>query len=300
MKETGDENVERFEPPSAKQLQYLVAAIEHASWTDAANALAVTTSAFTQGIAEVERRLGVALFAKEGRRRVPTPQAVVAAEHARRVLSELSALDRWATLSRTGDVGAIRAGMIDTAAVHHFGDALVRFRSLHPNLGVHLTVQPSVELFSMLRSGDLDVVIAVPPDDVSGFTMRPVVAEPLNIYAPPGSTPGRPGEWGPWVAFPDSSRTRALIGQALRERGADYSVIAESSQPTVLREMVRLGMGWTVLVTADAEREPHALTPAFTTPLAERVLMLAQRNDRAPSAALERFVAMLVSEATIE
>ncbi len=290
----------RPDPPSPKQLRYLAAAVEHGSWTDAAKELNITTSAFTQGIAELERRLGVVLFAKEGRRRVPTAEASIAVGHARRILDELGALERWATLSQSGDVGTIRAGMIDTAAVHHFGDALVRFRSLHPDLAVHLTVRPSTELFAMLRSGDLDVVIAVAPDEAQDLAMRPVVAEPLNIYAPPGVRPKQAGEWGPWVAFPESSRTRELIGRALRERGANYDVVAESSQPTVLREMVRLGMGWTVLVTADAEREPHALKPAFATPLAERVLMLAQRNDRPPSAALERFIAMLVSAATIE
>lgn len=287
------------ELPSAKQLQYLLAAIEYGSWTDAAHALGVSTSAFTQGVGELERRLGVTLFAKEGRRRVPTAEAEVAGEHAKRVLNELGALDRWAGLSQSGDVGTIRAGLIDTAAVHHFGDALVRFRSNHPDLSVHLTVRPSAELFAMLRRSDLDVVIAVAPDEADDLLMRPVIAEPLNIYAPPGVRPASEEQWGPWVAFPEASRTRGLIDRALRERGVRYDVVAESSQPMVLREMVRLGMGWTVLVEADAEREPHALKPAFSTPLAERVLMLAQRNDRVPSAGLERFVAMLVSAATI-
>jgi len=287
--------------PTAAQLRYLVAAIDAGSWTAAAERLEVSASAFTQGISELERRLGdIELFAKEGRRRVPTAEATTVAGHARSILDELEALDRWAALSRSGDVGTIRAGMIDTAAVHHFGDALVRFRTLHPDLDVHLTVRPSAELFAGLRRGELDVVIAVESDSASDLRLRPVVVEPLNIYAPPGLRPGAPDQWGPWVAFPEASRTRELINRALRGRGADYEVVAESSQPTVLREMVRLGMGWTVRVPADAEREPHALKPAFASPLAERVLVLAQRSDREPSAALERFVAMLVSEATIE
>ncbi len=291
--------MKKTESPSATQLHYLVSALDHGSWTDAATALDISTSAFTQGIAELQRRLGVELFAKDGRRRVPTAQAIIAGEHARRILNEYGALDRWATLSKSGDIGTVRAGLIDTAAVHHFGDALVRFRSLHPDLAVHLTVRPSAELFTMLRRGDLDVIIAVPPDEADDLTMRPVVTEPLNIYAPPGVRSGKPDNWGPWVAFPEASRTRAVISRALRNRGADYDVVAESSQPTVLREMVRLGMGWTVLVPADAEREPHALKPAFANPIAERVLVLAQRSDRPPTAALERFVAMLMSEATM-
>ena len=285
--------------PSVSQLEYLVGAIDAGSWSDAADALDVSASAFTQGMAELEKRLGVVLFDKEGRRRVPTADAHEAADHARRILAELGSLDRWADRTRGGEVGTIRAGMIDTAAVHHFGDALVRFRTVHPDLALRLTVRPSAELFVELRRGDLDVVVAVTPEDTSGLVVRPVVAEPLNIYAPPNVSPGAPATWGPWVGFPEGSRTRRLINESLRKRGASYDVVAESSQPSVLREMVRIGMGWTVLVPADAEREPHALRPALDTPLAERILVVGQASDRSPTPALERFVAMLVSEATI-
>jgi DNA-binding transcriptional LysR family regulator len=286
-------------PPTASQLEYLVAAVDSGSWTDAAVNLGVSASAFTQGMAELEKRLGVVLFDKEGRRRVPTTAADAAVGHARRVLAELGALDRWAALTRGGELGTIRAGMIDTAAVHHFGDALVRFRTVHPDLAVRLTVRPSAELFTELRRGDLDVVVAVAPEDQSGLRVRPVVVEPLNIYAPPDVRVGDPSTWGPWVGFPKDSRTRSLIDSSLRDRGASYEVVAESSQPSVLREMVRIGMGWTVLVPADAEREPHALRPALKTPLAERTLLVAQPSDRSPSPALERFIAMLMTEATI-
>ena len=98
--------------PTASQLEYLVAAIDLDSWSDAAESLGVSASAFTQGMAELEKRLGVLLFDKEGRRRVPTTDAHVAADHARRVLAELGSLNRWATLTRDGELGAIRAGTI--------------------------------------------------------------------------------------------------------------------------------------------------------------------------------------------
>lgn len=284
--------------PSATQLAYLVAAIDHESWTAAAEAAGVSTSAFAQGIGELEKRLGVTLFDKEGRRRVPTADASTAATFARRALRELASLDRWAEQSRDGELGQIRAGMIDTAAIHHFGEALVRFRTLHPQLGMRLTVRPSGQLFELLLAGELDVVIAVAPGDMPSLAMRPLVAEPLYVYGPPTEVPG--STWGPWVTFPSDSRTRSLISAELRERGVAFPVVGESSQPAVLREMVRLGMGWTVLSAVDAETEPHSLRRAVPEPLMVRVLTLARRLDRQPSAALERFIAMLVSEATIE
>lgn len=290
----------RATQPSPAQLSYLVAAVDHGSWTEAAAAVGISTSAFVQGIGELEKRLGVVLFDKEGRRRVPTADAITAAGHARRVLGALGMLDRWAEQIRGGELGQIRAGMIDTAAVHHFGEALVRFRTLHPDLAVRLTVRPSAQLFELLEAGELDVVIAVVPGDVAGFVTRPLVVEPLYVYAPPSVPVEKPTSWGPWVSFPADSRTRTLAANALRQRGVDFTVVGESSQPAVLREMVRLGMGWTVLASVDAEREPHALRRAVAEPVAERVLTLVHRRDRRPSVALERFIAMLLTEAIID
>lgn len=286
--------------PTATQLEYLVAAVERGTWTAAAESLDVSASAFSQGLAELEKRLGLVLFDKEGRRRVATSEAETAATYAKRVLAELGAMQRWAYQSREGDVGQIRAGMIDTAAVHHFGDALVRFGTLHPELAVRLTVRPSAQLFEMLSLDELDVVIAVAPDDDTGLNLRSLVAEPLYVYASPGSSFGPPETWGPWVTFPVESRTRSLVARALSDAGASFDVVAESSQPAVLREMVRLGMGWTVLAAVDAEREPHALRRALERPVAERLLTLAHRLDRRPTAALERFIAMLLGAATID
>ena len=284
---------------TAAQLEYLDAALEYATWKDAASALGVSASGFSQGIAELERRLGVTLFQRQGRRRLPTDEAREAGARAARVLAELRELERWAGEARSGSTGKIRAGMIDTAAVHHFGDALMRHRAQHPDVALGLTVRPSGELFELLRSGDLDVVVAVDPTDlgapVDDLELHPLVVEPLFVYAPRGVLVGKPSEWGPWVSFPVDSRTRGLVARELRRLGAGFDVVAESSQPAVLREMVQLGMGWTVLSPVDAEREPHALHRAVPEPVAQRVLSLARRRDRVPSEAVARFITHLLS-----
>ena len=285
--------------PSPTQLSYLVSALDHGGWTGAAEDLGVSTSAFAQGISELERRLGVSLFTKVGRNRVATPEAVSAGAYARAILGELESMESWAEEVRTGDVGQIRAGMIDTAAIHHFGETLVRFRSVHPEVSVQLSVRPSAVLFEELRNGELDVVVAVAPSDSTGLELRELVAEPLYAYAPPGSTVRRVKDWGPWVGFPAASRTRELVTTELRRRGADVNVVAESSQPAVLCEMVRLGMGWTVLSAVDAEREPHSLKRAIESPLTERILTLARRTDRPETQALVRFMEMLINDAAV-
>ena len=72
---------------SVQQLDYLVAVHEASTWGDAATAVGVTPSALSQGLAELERRLGVALFDRDGRRRVPTEAAATVLDHAHAVLA---------------------------------------------------------------------------------------------------------------------------------------------------------------------------------------------------------------------
>ena len=70
---------------SIRQLEYLVAIAEQPTWADAAAHVGVTPSALSQGLAELERRVGVPLFAREGRRRILHPSARVVLDHARPV-----------------------------------------------------------------------------------------------------------------------------------------------------------------------------------------------------------------------
>lgn len=283
---------------SSSQLEYLLAATEEPTWKDAAAAVGVTPSALSQGIAELERRLGLTLFDRQQRKRVPTAAGIEAAGRARRVLAELRELHRWAGEVREGTVGDLSIGMIDTAAIHHFGDVLVGFRHANPDVTLRLQVRPSNELIELLFAGEIDAAVVVDPPDDDRLTLQPLLVEPLYAYAPPGSRVGAPKTWGPWVGFASGSRTRSAIARELRRAGANYEVVAESSQPAVLREMVQLGMGWCVLPVSDAESEPHSLTRARAKPIAKRTLTLVQRSDRSTSAALETLLDTIRSAAT--
>ena len=232
---------------SIQQLEYLVAATREPTFARAAAAVGVSPSALSQGLAELERRVGVPLFETVGRGRVLADQADEVVRYAERVLAETGELARWVEQRRSGHAGPLRVGMIDVAAVDHFSDALRAFRSERPDLELRLTVAPSSELLEQLGRGALDLVVCVAGADRPDLTVTPLREESLAVYAPPGVRSASPDTWGPWVTFPQGSRTRAIVADALRAAGARFEVIAESHQPEVLAAMVRLGVGWTVL-----------------------------------------------------
>jgi len=283
---------------SIRQFEYLLAVSEAPTWAAAADAVGVTPSALSQGLAELERRLGVELFERDGRRRRLRPTAQPVVDHARRVLALTSDLARWSAHLRSGATGRVRVGMIDAAAVLHFPNELGSFRRDHPDVDLHLTVAPSARLLEQLVSGSIDLVVCVAsPDAPGGLHVEPLMPDELYVYAPDGDVADDPSEWGPWVLFPADSHTRRLIVDALAQAGASLDVVAESHQPDVLREMVRLGMGWTVLPGAQAEHGEQRLAGGIR--LITRQLVLARRADSLVDPAVEVLAAALRGAAVV-
>ena len=295
--------------PSIQQLSYLVAVADEATFSDAAATLGVSTSALSQGLAELERRVGLELFAREGRRQVLRDESAEVLAYARRVVADTRDLTRWVGELRGGRAGRLRVGMIDAAAVEHFPDQLRTFRRANSEVELMLSVAPSGELLDRLLRGELDLAVVVEPDQLpSEVACSPLLEEDIVVVPPEGSAIGPIEEWGPWVLFPTGSHTRALIERELRSRGARVEVVAESHQPEVLREMARLGVGWTVLPDVQAgmaqggrktqpkaRRDASPRVSASQSPmvLARRRLVVARLRARSPHGAADRFVALL-------
>lgn len=280
------------------QLDYLVAVSRSDTWADAAAELGVTPSALSQGLAELERRVGVAVFERQGRRRVVSPAATEVLVYAEAVVARTGDLARWAQGRRAGRAGTVRVGMIDAAAVHHLPDVLAAFRRDRPGVELRLTVAPSGALVSALQRAELDLVVCVEPAaPVADVTWTSLLSEPLRVYAPAGVEDRPPKEWGPWVSFPVGATTRRVIEQAVTNAGATFEVVAESHQPEVLREMVRMGLGWTVLPVSQAEAGADPIRPARVRPLAERTLVVARRTDTVTDPAVAALATALATVA---
>jgi len=271
---------------SIRQLQYLVAVADEPNWAAAAEAVGVSASALSQGLAELERRVGVELFEPLGRRRVLRASAVPVLEHARRVIGLTRDLADWSGRMRGAQTGRVRLGMIDVAAVVHFPDVVRTFGAERPDVALTVSVAPSGALLDQLRAGHVDLVVCVePPSAVAGVDTEVLVEEPLVVVGPANAP-----EWGPWVTFPSGSHTRELILTGLRALGTPLEIAAESHQPDVLVQMVRLGLGSTVLPR-------HGLPDDVTIgpEVATRRLVLARRAASVSDPAVDELAARLVT-----
>ena len=279
---------------TTQQLEYLLAIDRWPTWGEAAADVGVTPSALSQGVAELERRLGLRLFERDGRRRVPTRDHAEVLRYASATVAATRDLARWLDQRRGGETGVVRLGLIDAAATHHFRDVLRAYRRERRDVELHLTVAPSASLLTHLRRAEVDVVVCVRPAETPpGIEVDHVLDDPLAVLAPEDAGASRPAQWGPWVTFPVGSHSRSIIAEGLRRAGAPFDVVAESHQPEVLREMVRLGLGWTVLPLAGLG--PVADLQVIRDVVAVRELVLARRAGAPPDPVVDELGTILAS-----
>jgi DNA-binding transcriptional LysR family regulator len=245
----------------------------------------------SQSLADLERRLGVSLFESVGRQRRLTDDGREVLAFAEQVLAEAGALQERLGARARGEAGRLRVGMIDAASLYVLPDVIQRYRQTYPQVALSLYVDTSGELIRRLRAFEFDLVFAVGPPD-EDLLAEDVSRESLYLYAPPGQSAEVLPTDADWVLYPVGSRTRATIDRGLAVLDIRPRVTLESHNPEVLRQMVALGLGWSVLPLGVAE-EPG--TPAIERreePVAERSLVGMRRTADDPRA--EAFLDMAV------
>lgn len=276
-----------------------MAVADHPTWALAAASVGVSPSALSQGLAELERRIGVTMFERDGRRRLVRGSVTPVVDHARQVLALTGDLVDWASRIRTATAGSVRVGMVDIAAVVRYPSVIADFRRSRPDVDLRLVVAPSRSLLEALRAGELDVVVCVEPSTaIVGVRTEPLCVESLVVVAPAGSNLDDRRNWGPWLLFPVGSHTRAQVDEALRrDLGTAVHVAAESHQPDVLARMVEFGLGWTVL---PAEQIPHDVSVELGPQLLDRRLVVARRDGAVSDPVAGEFIDRLVRAATVD
>ena len=125
-----------------------------------AKALSLTPSAISQQIAALSREIGVPLLTPQGRGVRLTQQAELLLEHATAIDVELERARADLAAFEEGTVGRVVLGSFATAITGLVAPALERLRRERPRLRLAVR-EIDAECFTLLDSGELDVVIMV-------------------------------------------------------------------------------------------------------------------------------------------
>jgi DNA-binding transcriptional LysR family regulator len=154
-----------------RQLQFFVAVCDAGTVTLAAQRESISQSAVSAALAELERALGVQLLIRHHAHGVvPTPAGRQLLIHARSLLQQAGELDRLATELTEEVAGRVALGCLVTLAPIVTPQLCRAFKDTHANVEIELHEGGQVELFSMLRNGELNLALTYDLDIPNDIT----------------------------------------------------------------------------------------------------------------------------------
>lgn len=238
-----------------RQLEVFQAVLQTGNMSAAARLLCVTPSAVSKAIAHTELQLGYRLFNRSPSGLTPTPEAQVLAAESHSIQRQLDALKRTAQHLGTRDGGEVRVAAIPSVS-HEFLPRLLHDHArLHPQVGVEVRTLHQDQMTQALITHGVDFGLGfykhphpqVRSDLIVSGRLYLAVARSVWTRAPRATTPVARLAQVPVIRLVGDDPMRQAIDElALRLRAPQGPGIQVQTSRLAL-ELVRLGMGWTVV-----------------------------------------------------
>ncbi|HEX4974699.1 MAG TPA: LysR substrate-binding domain-containing protein [Pseudomonadales bacterium] len=148
---------------SLKQITYALAVAEQLHFKKAADACAISQSALSTGLNELEKQLGFQIFERDNKKVLITPLGQLFLERARHIKQEINALLQLADTYKMPLSSPMTLGAIPTIGPYLFPKVLPALRSGYPDFQLRLVENQTRILLNQVRSGELDsAIIALP------------------------------------------------------------------------------------------------------------------------------------------
>ncbi|MBD9527128.1 MULTISPECIES: LysR family transcriptional regulator [Paracoccus] len=171
-----------------RQLRYFLAAAESASVSGAAQALAISQSAVTEAIRDLEADLGVQLFERHPRGLDITPRGHQFLRHAQTILASVSDARQAMVAEAKQLSGKLNIGVTSLVAGYVISDVLARFRRANPGVEVAALEDSGEYLEHLLIGGELDAAVMVTSNLRDRLALQAEILEvsPYQLWLPNG------------------------------------------------------------------------------------------------------------------
>lgn len=282
-----------------RQLEYLVAVAEEASFTKGAARVHVAQPGVSAQIRRLEQELGETLLDRSGRAITLTEVGEAFLPHARAALTSVAgarlAVDELAGLTR----GRVAVGMITACGVLELPDALAEFHRRHPGVEISLREGNSDRLLAQLRGAQLDLAfVGLASDPPPGISTLDVIDERLFAGVPRAGPQARDTTITlealcdqPLVSLPVGTGLRSALDDACASAGFAPQIAFEASSLMMVAALAVRGLGSAILPESVATGEAFDLYPlAIVRPQIRSRLALAWRSDGPASPAARALV----------
>ena len=275
------------------QLRTFAAVVDQKSFSGAAARLGVTQPAVSLQVRQLEKRFGVKLIERVGRRAAATAAGAELLTHARDVEAALAA-DAMAPHAK-GAAGRVRLGTGATACIYLLPKVLRDLRQRFPALEIVVSTGNTPDMLRAVEENRLDVALVTLPAAGRMLDVRTVLEDEFVLVAPRATRLPREIT-APELAklalvqYEPGANTRRVIDDWALRAGHPLKAVMELGSVEAMKELVGAGLGCSVLprMALRGKREPFVVRSLK--PRLYRKLALVLRRDKPLTKGLRELV----------
>lgn len=246
----------------SKQLRTFVSLARTGSFTATAKEVFITQSAVSHSMRALETELGCRLLNRVGKRTTLTLEGEQLLRHAEKIIADM--MSARASLDKLGKWGEtrLRIGASLSACQYLLPGVLREFKKIHPKCRVSLEPGDSPALTESVREQRIDLALTLAPQREPALEFEQLFTDELMFIVDPHH---------PWVeaggvARPEiarqnfilysrASQTFRTVESYFRDEGIILNAAMELGSIETIKELVKIGMGISVLATWIAQDE---------------------------------------------
>ncbi len=278
-----------------RQLEVFTEVLKSGSTTQASQVLALSQSAVSAALADLEGQLGVRLFDRIGKR-------LAVNEHGRllypRAIGLLEQTQEIEQLFRE-DNGALRIFASSTIGNYLLPGMIANYRRDYPTMPLELSVGNSQDVINAVADFRVDIGFIEGPCRMTELVTQPWLEDELVVFAAPGAAildqPVTLDSLGaaPWILREQGSGTREIVDFLLLCHLPQFELALELGNSEAIKHAVRHDMGISCLsrwVIADQLAMGTLVEVTLPLPKLTRTLYRISHRQKHISNALNRFM----------
>jgi len=248
----------------SRQLRYFVKTLEIGSLTHAAQALHIAQSALSRHMHNLEDELGVRLLNRSKQGVQATPHGELLLEHGRNILRQFEQARQEVMSLGSEPFGQVVLGIPATVSPILIRPLLEAVGRAMPKVALKIIEGMSGHLLEWLHSGRLDAAVLFDVMPKAGLNTTTIGLEPIYLvgaagkFAQGAEVPLRQLGQYPLITPGGKHGISMLVRQAAARENVDLQIRVEVDAFAEMIDLVRDGLGYTMLARMGFHRELQA------------------------------------------